>query len=78
VIGIAWYGSTDQMRAFVDRHGLTMPTVDDAAQGAVFGRFGIGFQPAWAFIDTAGEVTTYLGALDDAGIDAALGAALGR
>ena len=76
MIGVAWYGSRDQMQAFVDRHGLTMPTVDDAAQGAVFARFGIGYQPAWAFIDADGEVSTHLGALDTAGIERALGAAL--
>lgn len=61
------------MEAFVDRHGLTFPNVNDEP-GSVFGRFGVPGQPAWVFVAQDGTVTRRLGALDEAALDTALAA----
>lgn len=63
-LGVAWNGSREAMQAFVERHGLTFPSLVDVA-GGVFGRFGVPFQPAWVFIDERGTATRVQGSLDE-------------
>jgi peroxiredoxin len=63
-VGVAWAGDDASMQAFVDRHGLTFPQVNDDA-GEVFARFNVPYQPAWAFVDAAGEVEVVHGALGE-------------
>lgn len=63
-LGVAWNGSREAMQAFVERHGLTFPSLVDVA-GDVFGRFGVPFQPAWVFIDERGTATRIQGSLDE-------------
>jgi len=50
------------MRAFVDRHSITFPSVVDRP-GAIFAEFGVPYQPAWVFIDAAGTATRFQGSL---------------
>lgn len=59
------------MASFVERHVLTFPNLRDPS-GEVFARFSVPYQPAWAFVDAAGNVEITLGALSDDGLDAAL------
>ncbi len=50
------------MAEFIDRHGLTFPSVNDPA-GDVFASFGVSGQPAWVFVDDSGATTRVSGAL---------------
>ena len=70
---MAWAGSTDSMNAFIERHGLTFPSVNDQP-GDVFASFGVAGQPAWVFVDEAGGTNRVLGALSDDQLDAAIAA----
>lgn len=67
-VGVAWHGSEDEFQGFVDEHGLTFPQISDDA-GAVFDRFEVPIQPAWAVVTPDGEVSTLLGALDEERLD---------
>jgi hypothetical protein len=40
--------------------------------GDLFAKFGVPYQPAWAFVSSDGSVRTHNGALDDATLDATL------
>lgn len=62
-LGVAWNGSRQSMQGFVDRHGLTFPSLIDL-EGEIFGRYGVPFQPAWVFIDARGTATRVQGSLD--------------
>ena len=70
-IGVAWSGSPDEYRAFVDRYGLTFPQIDDTS-AEVFGRFGVAYQPAIAIVTPDGEVQTLRGAADEDVLDGIL------
>lgn len=61
-LGVAWNGSRQAMQDFVDRHGLTFPSLVDVS-GDVFGRYDVPQQPAWVFIDDSGVATRVLGSL---------------
>lgn len=75
MVGVSWFGSPDDMEAFVQRHGLSFTNVDDR-DGVVFERFGVPGQPAWAFVAADGTVTTRTGSLDDDELWAALDSTL--
>lgn len=66
-LGVAWNGSREAMQDFIDRHGLTFPSLMDVS-GEVFGRYGVPYQPAWMFIDDRGEGTRVQGSLDSASL----------
>ena len=72
-IGVAWAGSTESMLDFVDRHGLTFPSVNDQA-GDVFAAYGVAGQPAWVFLDESGQGTRVFGALSADQLDEAIAA----
>ncbi|MFZ8999411.1 MAG: TlpA family protein disulfide reductase [Ilumatobacteraceae bacterium] len=74
-VGVAWSGSDDDYREFIDRHGVTFPQIDDTAAD-VFRRFGVAAQPAFAVITAEGEVQTLLGAADDELLDQIVQAAI--
>lgn len=59
------------MNAFIDRHGLTFPSVNDQP-GDVFASFGVSGQPAWVFVDESGESRRVLGSLSADQLDAAI------
>lgn len=63
----------DEHRAFIDRHDLVFDhTVDP--DGALWGRFGISYQPAWVFVNDDGEATLVPGSLGEEGLRAQLDA----
>lgn len=60
------------MQDFVDKYSLGFPQVNDA-DGALWARFGVPAQPAWAFVDgETGESRTFLGAMPADQVDAQL------
>lgn len=72
LIGVPGRADVGPMEEFVERHGLQgMPQAVDT-DGQLWARYGVGYQPAWVFIDDSGEVTVHAGPLDAVGIDARL------
>lgn len=61
------------MLDFIERHGLTFPSVNDQA-GDVFAAYGVPGQPAWVFVDASGRGTRMFGALTDDQLDEAIAA----
>lgn len=74
-VGVAWAGSTEAMSAFIDRHALTFPSVNDP-QGEVFASFGVSGQPAWVFVSSDGETTRVAGSLSATQLDDEIAAIL--
>ncbi|MEI2706591.1 MAG: redoxin domain-containing protein [Ilumatobacteraceae bacterium] len=70
-VGVAWSGDDDAFQGFVDKHGLTFPTISDP-DGDVYARFGIPAQPAMVVVNLAGDVMSRLGPVEAADLDAAL------
>jgi hypothetical protein len=70
---VAWAGSVDAMNAFIERHALSFPSVNDQV-GDVFASFGVSGQPAWVFLDDAGQATRVLGSLSADQLDEAIAA----
>lgn len=60
MVGVAWNGTDDDYTAFVERHGLTFPQLADTP-GAIFDRFGVPFQPAFAIVPLNGEYELLIG-----------------
>jgi hypothetical protein len=72
---VAWSGSGDEYESFVDRYELTFPQIDDSA-AEVFTRFGLGSQPAIAFVLPDGEVQTLMGAADEELLDSIISSSI--
>jgi hypothetical protein len=71
-LGISWRDSEDAMAAFLEEFDLaSFPHVNDRDE-SYFARFGVPYQPAWVFLDSAGEGVRVLGALPEADLDAIL------
>ena len=70
-MGVAWTGSDEDFQGFIDKHGLSFPQLSDDA-GVVYERFDVPAQPALALVDATGQVETFLGAVDESTLDAAL------
>jgi hypothetical protein len=51
------------MLAFVERHGLTFPSVVDRP-GEIFAKYGVPYQPAWVFVAGDGTLMRFQGSLD--------------
>lgn len=62
MVGVAWSGTPNDYRAFVERHGVTFTTLDDTT-GDIYSQFGVAGQPAWAFISQDGTAEIQLGGL---------------
>ncbi len=62
-VGVAWTGSDDEFQGFIDKHGLTFPQISDDP-GAVFDRFGVPYQPAFAIVASDGSVELISGAVE--------------
>ena len=75
-LGVAWQDSREAMQAFVDRHGIRMPTAVDEDE-SLFSSFGFTYQPAWVFVNDGGQVRTYFGALGEDGLAAEIEELLG-
>jgi peroxiredoxin/glutaredoxin len=68
-VGVAGRGKVPAMQTFVSKHGLGFENaVDD--DGAIWADFGVAAQPAFAFIDRNGRVTTSLKALNQSQLEA--------
>jgi peroxiredoxin len=63
-VGVAWTGSDDDFQEFIDKHGITFPTISDDA-AVVFERFGVASQPALVVIDVEGDEQQVFGAVDE-------------
>ena len=68
---MAWAGDENAFADFITRHDLTFPQISDNA-GEVYARFSIPSQPAVVVVGTDGTTRTFLGAVDEASLDAAL------
>ena len=73
MVGVSWQGTEAQMQAFVEEHGLTFPQALDA-DGSLFARFGVPYQPAWVFVTAEGDSDLHVGALDASELDERLSA----
>ena len=65
IIGVTWSGSASSYEAFIARHGLSFPNIDDS-DGELFARLGVVGQPAWAMVKANGEAEVMMGVLSDA------------
>ncbi len=61
-MGVAWSGTSDAMLDFIDRHGISFPTIVDMS-GDVYLRYEVPYQPAWVFIDAEGNHERVMGGL---------------
>lgn len=63
-VGVAGRDDEGPMRDFVARHDLpaSMNQVIDT-DGRLWARFGVSYQPAWAFVDDSGRVDVHAGPL---------------
>ena len=68
---MAWAGDDSAYRDFITRHSLTFPQISDST-GDVYARFSINSQPALIVIRPDGATQTFLGAVDETSLDAAL------
>ena len=70
-VGVATGGTESDFAQFVDDQSLTFAQINDAS-GEVFNRFGITVQHAVVVIAADGDVTTMLGAVDEAALESLL------
>lgn len=73
---MAWTGSSSDYEAFIERHDLTFPNLDDSP-GEIFGRFGIPGQPAFAIVKPDGSGEVLIGAAGPELIDMIIAGAIG-
>ncbi len=64
VIGVAWAGTESDYAGFIERHGITFPTISDT-DGEVYAQFGVPYQPAWVYLDTDGTSRVRRGSLNE-------------
>ncbi|KAA1246033.1 redoxin domain-containing protein [Mycobacterium simiae] len=62
-VGVAAYDHVSGMQAFVDKYQLGGLTQLADSDGAVWSRFGITQQPAWAFVGANGDIDVVKGSL---------------
>lgn len=64
-LGVGGIGTLDSMAGFVEGFGVDgFPHVADL-DGSLWAHFGVPYQPAWVFVDPAGESVRVLGALPE-------------
>ena len=52
------------MQGFISDTGITFDNINDGV-GEIFARFGIPYQPAWAFVARDGTTTVRIGVLSE-------------
>ena len=52
------------MQDFISDTGITFDNINDGA-GTIFARFGVPYQPAWAFVARDGTTTVRIGVLSE-------------
>ncbi len=65
---MAWTGDDESFQGFIDKHGLSFPTLSDDV-GDVYARFQVPAQPALVVVSTEGDVQLLFGAVDPALLD---------
>ncbi|WP_371859801.1 redoxin domain-containing protein [Nocardia uniformis] len=70
-VGVAAQDEVSAMRDFTDKYGLNFTTIADT-DGAVWQRFGITAQPAFAFISKYSDIDVVRGAISESELDAQL------
>jgi hypothetical protein len=59
IIGVAAKDTEQAMQEFVDRTGVGVFLNINDEDGAIWARYGIGYQPAFVFIDDSGATSTF-------------------
>ena len=59
------------MQGFISDTGITFDNINDGV-GAVFERFEVPYQPAWAFVARDGTTTVRIGVLSEEELDTLL------
>ena len=78
IIGVPAKDTVEAMAAFVAEHGLeAIPHAIDG-DGSLWARYGVGYQPAWVFVNQDGDVRVHAGGLYGDGIGEALDELLAR
>jgi hypothetical protein len=72
IVGVAGRDSIEPMRDFVARHDLDHVIQIADVDGSVWSRFGVGGQPTWVFVSSAGEVERVFGPISDNDLQARL------
>ena len=54
-VGVASRSDTGAMNDFVNKYGLGFPQIEDSS-GEIWGKFGVTWQPAFAFVSSSGNV----------------------
>lgn len=73
VLGMAGRDDVGPMEEFVSRHDLGHVVHAVDADGALWARFDVPYQPAWVFLDASGEVVRrHAGPLTEEELRAAL------
>ncbi|MGL6234172.1 MAG: redoxin family protein [Segniliparus sp.] len=54
-VGVASRSDAGAMNDFVNKYGLDFPQIDDSS-GEIWGKFGVTWQPAFAFVSSSGNV----------------------
>lgn len=62
-VGVAGAASVDDMREFVEDYEVGGFTHLNDADGSIWQRFGVSYQPAYAFIDSSGDIEVVRGEL---------------
>lgn len=55
-LGVAGFDRVDAMQTFIDTHDLHHMPHAATEDGALFGHFGLNYQPAWVLLDAQGSV----------------------
>ncbi len=76
-VGVGAQDRPDALRAFVDRYGVDEFTELADTDAAVWARFGVTRQPAYAFIKPDGHVEVVTGSLAEAELNRRLQALTG-
>lgn len=74
VVGVAGRGAVDEMEQFVEDTGSGELTHVVDADGAIWNSFGVVSQPAFAFVDSDGEVEVVIGTFGEKGLRSRLAA----
>jgi len=61
---VAWNGTETAMQGFISDTGITFDNISDGG-GVIFERFGVPYQPAWAFVARDGTTTVRIGVLSE-------------
>lgn len=71
--GVAWHGSTDEARAYIDEFDVPYDSGLDADE-KIFRAYGFNYQPATVFVTKSGRIfRSHFGPLERDEVDATVG-----